>query len=508
MKRGKLIKYLEQNGCVLRREGMNTTMNMKFNITSITFRLLALFYFIFIFNDSTKSQDAFIKINLRGVYESKITLLPLSGTNALKPILIVDGIKTKESATLKVPAGELPGEFVLRFDYKENITSTPYPSEKRIIVNDQKLELWVHPIYCNNTDSTWFQKDERENRTFLDFSKENARQKQMIGLLQNFLLNYDDPNSTFYTDGITEYEKRRIASNKWINEQIKQNKSLFVSSMFGFQKMPEIDWKGSETNRKQSLRDNYFEGMDLSEPLMIRTTSMKEWMDGYVNLYGELATTTSLRDSQFTIAGKNAIEKAKKGDPVVYGWMVDYFFKGYESFNIQTGIKMLEPYLNDPDCLTTKRQEINKRLKGMKTIVSGTFAPDIIMPDSENKPFVLSSFTNKKNMLLLFWSADCSHCRELTGKLYQFYQQPEIQQKLDIVAVSIDETDTEILAWRKNIEEMKGWIHLRAEDGVRSKVAQDYYILSVPVMILIDSETKKIIGLPENTRQLDKLLGF
>jgi thiol-disulfide isomerase/thioredoxin len=225
-----------------------------------------------------------------------------------------------------------------------------------------------------------------------------------------------------------------------------------------------------------------------------------------VNLYGELAKSVPMRDSLFTLAGKNAIEKAKKGDPLVYGWMVDYFFKGYESLNIEKGIKMLEQYLNDPDCLTTKRQEINRRLEGMETLVPGTLAPDIIMPDSENKPFVLSDFKNKKNILVLFWSADCVHCKETIGILYDLYQKPEIQLKLDVVAVSIDETDIEVQAWRKMIEEMKGWIHLRAEEGVRSKVAQDYYILSIPVMVLIDAGTGKIVGLPDNTRQLERIL--
>jgi len=469
-------------------------------------RSFVLLIILFPFCFSTRSQDITIKIHLRGLYESKISLLPLAGPNALKPVLSVEGVKNGETATHKFPDENLPGEFVLRFDYKEKESSTPYPSEKRIIAGNQNLELWVHPIFCNNPDSTWFQEDEKENKAFLNFSIENTRQKQMIGLLQNLLLNYDDPSSPFYRECIEEYEKRRISSNQWIDEQIMLNNTLFASKMFGFQKIPEIDWKGSEAERKQSLQDNYFNEMDFNEPLILKTTNMKEWMDGYVNLYGEQAKSVPMRDSLFTLAGKNAIEKAKNGDPLVYGWMVDYFFKGYESFNIEKGIKMLETYMNDPDCLTTKRQEINRRLEGMKTLIQGTTAPDIILLDSENKPFILSSLHNKKDILVLFWSADCVHCKEMTGKLYELYQKPEVKQKIDIVAVSIDETDTEIQAWREKIGEMNGWIHLRAEEGVRSKVARDYFILSVPVMILIDAETKKIIGLPDDTRQLERLL--
>jgi thiol-disulfide isomerase/thioredoxin len=332
---------------------------------------------------------------------------------------------------------------------------------------------------------------------------------EMLDLLQNFLLNYDDPNSAFYKEGITEYEKRRKACNQWVAEQAKQYKALFVSNLFGFYHVPQINWKGSEAERKQSLRDNYFDGKDFSEPLILNSTGMKEWMDRYVNLYGELATGITLRDSLFTQAGKIAIEKARAGHPMVYGWMVDYFFNGYESFAIEKGIKMLQTYRADPNCLTTKRQEINKSLKGIETLVPGTIAPNIFLHDSEYVPFELNTYSTKKNyILLLFWSAGCGHCIETVEKLYPLCRQDKVQKKLEIVAISLDETDTEIQAWQQKITELKGWIHLRAAEGLRSVVAGDYYILGIPVMILLRAKTKEIIALPKSAEQLDELLNL
>ena len=468
---------------------------------------LVVIFLISSFSIIVKSQDVQISIHLRGVHESKISLLPLAGANALKPVVVIDSVKNGETAVIMVPQENLPGEFVLRFDYKDKSYSTPYPSEKRIIAGSQELELWVHPVFANFADSTYFQKDENENTAYLQFYIENSRQKEMLGLLQNFLLNYDDPKSEFYEEGIKEYEKRREAFNTWIKDEIKKNKSLFASNLFGFQLMPTINWTGTEAERKQSLRDNYFEGMDFGDPLLIKTSLLKEWMDGYVNLYGELATSIPLRDSLFTLAGKNAIEQSRKGDPLVYGWMVDYFFNGYESFNITEGIKMLQPYLDDPDCLTSKRLEINKRLTGIETLVPGTKAPNITITDSENKPFNLYNLrTEKKLILLLFWSADCSHCQETAGKLYSWYKDEDAKQKLDIVAISVDETVSETGKWEKQITEMKGWTHLRAEEGLRSKTANDYYILGVPVMILIDAKSKEIIALPDTAEQLVELI--
>jgi len=482
---------------------------MKYNLkkNALLKRIVIVLLTLILVSKSLYPKDLTITIHLRSVYSSKISLLPLSGTNALKPIIIIDSLRNGGTAVLNVPEERIPGEFVLRFDYKEKATSTPYPSEKRIIIGSQDLELWVHPIFANFADSTYFQKNEKENAAYLNFYRENSRQKEMLGLLQNFLLNYDDPQSEFYNEGIKEYEKRREAFNAWVKEQIKMNENLFASNLFGFQLIPAINWTGTEAERKQSLRDNYFEGMDFSDPLLVKTATMKEWMDGYVNLYGELATSIALRDSLFTLAGKTAIEKVRKGSPVIYGWMVDYFFNGYESFNIAEGIKMLQPHLEDPDCLTSKRQEINKRLTGIETLVPGIIAPHISMQDADNRLFDLYSYTTESDyLLLLFWSADCNHCNEMIEELYPWSQQPEIKQILDIVAISLDETDTEIQAWRQKMKELIGWRHIQSKEGVRSKVANDYYVLGIPVMVLLDAKTKEITALPDTAEQLEKLV--
>lgn len=453
------------------------------------------------------AQDITLKINLRGVVESKISLLPLSGAKALKPIVEINGIKNGEPATISVSKEYLPGEFVLRFDYKEKETSSPYPSEKHIFIYNQNLELWVNPPYCNNNDSTWFQKNEKENTLFVQFTKENEKQKEKLGLLQNFLVNYDNTNSKFYQMGIEEYEKRRNAYNQWIKEQSTKHNALFVSHTFRFQYVPQIAFKGSENERRQSILTHYFDGMDFKDTLLIKTTNLKDWMNSYVNIYGTMAKTEALRDSLFPLAGKTAIEKARLGHPLVYGWMVDYFFNGFESFNMTAGIKMLEPYLNDPNCLTTKRQAIEKRLKGMKTLLIGSLAPDITLNDDAGNAVLFSKYkTDCRYKLILFWSADCPHCKDLVSKLYPFWQQLSDKKLVDVFALSLDDTSTEIPVWENAVTQLQGWHHIRCKGGINSQEANAYFILSTPVMILVDTKTNKIAALPETVDQLAEAL--
>jgi thiol-disulfide isomerase/thioredoxin len=452
--------------------------------------------------NAQSSKDIKITIHLRGVYESKISLLGLS-SRTFKPITEVPGIKNGETTQITIPKTSLPGEFVLRFDYKETAASTPYPSEKYIFIYNQDLELWVSPVYCNNADSTWFQEGEKENAAFVAFSKENGQQKEKLGLLQNFLMNYDDTNSKLFKEGIKEYEKRRQTYNQWLKDQTKQDRALFVSTLYGFQYVPQIPFEGTETDRIYNLIDHYFDGIDFNDSLLVKTSEINKWMDGYVNLYGQLSTTAALRDSLFPLAGKTAIEKARKGHPLVYGWMVDYFYNGYESNAIDAGMKILEPYLSDPTCLTSKRQEIARRLKGMETLVAGTKAPNVVLNDSEGSSFELDKYKpQSKYILLLFWSADCSHCVETVDAIYPWLQQTDNKTKVSVVAVSLDETEPEIKKWEQKIVSLVGWRNLRGEAGVRSKVANDYFILATPVMVLIDTKTKEIVAMPNTPVEL------
>ena len=479
---------------------------MKKHFTSTRFSLVIALLLgqVAAFQLSAQSRNTDLRIHVRGVYETKISLLPLAGANAFKSIIEVEGVKSGETGQITVPAEYLPGEFVLRFDYKNKELSAPYPAEKHVFINNQDLELRVNPPFSNNADSTRYQEGERENAAFVAFSKENDKLKFQISILQSVLMNYEDTGSDFYGQGIKEYARQRQTYNQWLANTELKDKALFVSNLYHFNYVPEMSsLHGSGTDRIKDLISHYFEGMDFSDPLILKTAQLSKWMDGYVNLYGQLSTSTALRDSLLPAAAKTAIEKAKLGDPQVYGWMVDYFYTGFESNNIPAGMKALEPYITDPNCLTTKRLQINRRLQGMEKLVAGNSAPNISMTDIDHKPFELDTYKSNSNyILLLFWSAGCGHCAELVKELQPWYAQTAAQQKVELVGIGLDETEPDIKTWEQQIAKLKGWKHVHAAEGINSKVANDYFILSTPQMFLLDAKTKKIVALPENLAQL------
>lgn len=450
------------------------------------------------------AQKVNLKIHIKGVYDSKITVLSLAGPG-IKTLKEYPAIKNGDAAVLEFEQDLLPGAFVLRFDYKENEDSNPYPAEKRIFIGKQALELWVNPLHIGNPDSTYFQKGEKENTLFDTFSQENHKKRENLGALQNFLATYDNPTSVMFKNGIEEYEVRRKEYNAWLKAQAQLHKNEFVSHFFIMQYVTYVDWKGKEEERVKSIIEHYFEGMDFQDPMLTRTSELNEWVNNYVNMYGSLATTIELRDSLFTLAGQRAIEKAKQGDPLLYGWMVDYFYNGYESFNIQSGFRMLQPYLDDPRCLTQKRQAIETRLEGMQTIVIGSVAPDFDIHYLTGRTVQFHHYEGKAPYkLVLFWSAECGHCIDLVEKLYPWYRTNK--EKLDVFALSLDQTETEVPAWEQAKANLLDWTHKRTEGGINSPEANAYFILSTPVMILVDAKTNEIVAFPENIDQLNDVI--
>ena len=93
-------------------------------------------------------------------------------------------------------------------------------------------------------------------------------------------------------------------------------------------------------------------------------------------------------------------------------------------------------------------------------------------------------------------------CKETIDDLKPWSQKPEVKQRLSVVAISLDESETEVKAWDQKVNTLPDWKHLRSKEGINSKVANDYYILATPVMLVLDANTKKIVAMPATFQQL------
>lgn len=471
-----------------------------------------LFSFLFVsvsaFGSPVTGQGANVRrltVHLQEVFSAKVSLIPFKGLKAITPLAEVSEVKNGGTVVIKIPGQYLPGEFVLRIDYRVKESDSPYPAERVIFINKQNIELFVNPPYINNNDKTKFSAGETENTAYGAFTKENRAKRAPIDSLSQFLLSYDRPKSELYAQGVKEFEQRRLEYNTWLSDQAKTYRELFVSSLFGFQYVPAISWGGDEKERLSRVLNNYFEGIDFSDPRIIRSRELSKFMDDYIRLYAMQAVTNEQRDSLFTQAGKVACEKASQGHPQVYGWMVDYFYAGYETYGIKSGMAMLREHINDPRCLTSKKQQITKRLEGMVKLVPGALSPEFVISDYEGNNFYFHKWKGQaRYKLLLFWSSGCEQCHQLINSLLKWHNEPASKEKLDIIAVNLDDSETEARKSKIAKVNLFGWKNLHAKEGVNSPVANDYAVLSTPVMFLIGSESNIIESTPGNLEQLIK----
>ena len=116
---------------------------------------------------------------------------------------------------------------------------------------------------------------------------------------------------------------------------------------------------------------------------------------------------------------------------------------------------------------------------------SGSFAPEISLPNPEGDTIKLSS-TRGSVVLLDFWASWCSPCRKENPNLvtvYNVYHKKGFQ----IYQVSLDKTRD---AWIKGIQDdhLDKWIHVSDVQYWNSIVVPLYKIESIPANFLLDRE--------------------
>jgi len=117
------------------------------------------------------------------------------------------------------------------------------------------------------------------------------------------------------------------------------------------------------------------------------------------------------------------------------------------------------------------------------------FAPEIALPSVNGDTIRLSS-TRGKVVLLDFWAAWCSPCRQESKYLVEAYDKFH-SKGFEIFQVSLDKTREE---WIKGISEDKldRWIHVSDVMYWNSVVVPLYSIESIPFNLLLDAEGRII----------------
>jgi thiol-disulfide isomerase/thioredoxin len=446
-----------------------------------------------------------LTIHLHGVETYKISLL--SSQTPQHALYSQIPIRSGEELVLEVQSIFIPGEFILIFEPENPIDQASKKIEKTIFFGHQSIDFYVDPLLLEDPKNSYFGKTEKENACYQIFFSEAAKQKERLALLQNMVLNYDLRGTRYFKKSVKEFEKQRHRFNRWIAQQINIHKDLYVSHCFSLEFLPEIVPTNSYQEQVEELTRRYFDRVDFHDSLLPTFSRFKKFINDYLSFYSSRATDKTLGDSLFTLAGHRIIEKASTGHPKNYGWVVDYFYMGYESYGIQPGLAMLEKHIQNPACWTKKKQQIQKRLTGMQQMTKGSIAPNFTVKTTLNDTLDLYDYSQQSDYtLVLFWSANCQHCRDLANELNEWYEQNDNRSKIQIIALSMDETEPEIQQWKQQTPNFPNWMHAIIPLGINSSIANDYFLLSTPAFFVLDGVNNAIQAIPNSVMDLENCL--
>jgi thiol-disulfide isomerase/thioredoxin len=460
----------------------------------------------YLLNEAAR-KDAGIVVHLRGVDKCDISLSPLAGSRAFTPVRILKGIKGGSSDTIHISHNYLPGEFLLGFNSRVNGESDSLLCEKYIIVSDQDLEIWINPLYGEDPDSTWFQAGERENNTWQKYISETGVRRESLLNIYDSLSGYKESGTGDLQGRIREYERMRKSFNRDVNRRVRACRDLFVSQVIEVRKIPARDFNSVPAGEKAMTLPGSLDEINLRNPLIIKTEGLKRWMDDAVQIMVDEIAEEGSRDTMLVAAGIASIEKVRYENPLIYGWMADYFYTLFNDRNMFEGIISMQPYFEDPGCLTSIKIMVKLRGTAAAAITPGSIAPDFHFINVGGDQFSFMDCNNPSGFkLLLFWNSGCMKCLALIKQLYSWYLEKEPEDRPAVFAVDLDEVYN-VDNWQKKVNEMPEWQHMIDRGSLDSEVANAYGILSTPVLILINSDTREIVALPDSLEEIDILTG-
>lgn len=146
----------------------------------------------------------------------------------------------------------------------------------------------------------------------------------------------------------------------------------------------------------------------------------------------------------------------------------------------------IEAYINAMDTSVAKIQivkDLMARVAAMKAVSIGQKAPDFTLSDVNGNPVSLYSKIGSNLLLVDFWAAWCSPCRQENPNVVKIYNQFH-KKGFEILGVSLDQKKED---WVKAIADDKlTWTHVSDLQYWNNAAARMYAVYAIPANFLLD----------------------
>lgn len=288
--------------------------------------------------------------------------------------------------------------------------------------------------------------------------------------------------------------------SNYSDKAIAENKGSLFSAIIQATKnieIPEIEIPDSIQN-KDSVRwfhsynynrQHYFDNIDFSDERLLRTPFFNNKLETFF-------TKVLIQDPDTLIRYIDIITTKAESNEEMFQYLVRFFMNTYSSSNIM-GMDKVVVHLAESYYLTDKvdwyDEESTTKLKEhvakLRFNLIGNIAQDLKM-ETINEEYTRLHEIKAKYTLVYFWEPNCGHCKKVTPKVYELYQELS-RDEFEVLAVY---TQTDKAEWIKYINE-EGYVDwINAWDPYNLTNFRFFYnVYSTPTIFLLD-ENKKIIA--------------
>jgi thiol-disulfide isomerase/thioredoxin len=473
----------------------------------------AIFLLLLTFQISGQGYDLKIKIN--GLSDTTVIL----GHYLNKSMYPDDTIKLDDKGY-----GVFEGNRIL----PEGIYLLYLPSSRYfeiIMGKDQEFSITVDTVDFLRTLTI---KGSEENQIFVDFQKYMVSIKKQADSLSQMIKAEKNPELRGqFSAKLRLINTERISK---IENICKQHPGLFVSDFLRATLDTEVpdpprDDKGNITDSSwqyRYYRKHYFDNFNIADPRLLRTPLYEDKLMTYLTKVIPQIPDTIIREVDYFI------EKSK-ADSGLFRFMLITLFNYYGKSNIM-GMDAVQVHIADKyyihDSWWSDDKFINdlkERIKKIKPLLIGETAPDVelmLIPPEHFKnaiadtalkrfPHVGTKFMlhqiKAKYLVLLFWEADCGHCKTVVPALYNIYEKSLKNLNVKVLAISTLFGEDGKIKWVDFVNEhgLYTWINAWNPYSYNFKLVYD--IVSTPQIYVLD-ENKKIIAKKISPEQVEEII--
>ena len=448
------------------------------------------FLYLLFFISSVSYSQYTIKGSLEPI--NKYNWVLLYKVEGAKQTFIKNASLTKKTKTVngksvqagtfefEIPDGEKKAVYRITYDVKNNGFADVFFNKENInfIIDPSLPQVGLKII------------SSKENKLFQDYS--NAISKQQYKVDSTQIAYLKSPSSIIASN----YKKELLKLNTIQKQFEAKSKNTFVLDFIKASKRYNSSKiLGSYNDYVKTAISHFFDFINFENPNLLNSSFLVDRIADYV-FYMNFAQKKEQRQLFYKRAANQSLEKIKN-----VSFKADVIEFLVTQFATQQNAELVDFLFDNHFSKLPKdkqRKEFKDKIKSQLVTAIGNTAPDFSW--TENGKIVnLSTLSDGKNYLLLFYSTGCSHCLREVPEVYKYLKD---KPNTKVIAFAMEEKAD---VWKNYMKQFKGWHHVLGLEKWENKVARTYQINSTPTYFVLNGN-KKIIANPEKLEDLKKIL--